>query len=236
MHDDPNNTSQPPQHFYAQNTIPAQFVHPSLQQSTPSKKDPWNWYKQQKKGIKIGVGCGTLFLALLLCMCSLTAIGGNHQASTPVAQTGQSVATQAVQKPNTSEPTPTPTVMPTVTPTPTPVPTAAPTLPPTHPPAPLTQPTHPPAPRTQPARPPAPQQPPAPVGVNGNPWGYNFSPGNFIYDPPADFCDYFNCIASFGRNTSGYVDECNDETFSHSGGRPGACSRHGGEMRPLYSH
>jgi hypothetical protein len=31
------------------------------------------------------------------------------------------------------------------------------------------------------------------------------------------------------------VDECHDGTYSHSGGRSGACSYHGGELRPLYS-
>jgi hypothetical protein len=31
------------------------------------------------------------------------------------------------------------------------------------------------------------------------------------------------------------VAECNDQMYSHSGGRQGACSYHGGEMRPLYA-
>ena len=69
-----------------------------------------------------------------------------------------------------------------------------------------------------------------------NPWGYNFTPGNLIYSPPGDFCGYFPCIPSFWNSTNGYVVECNDGDFSHSGGRSGACSYHGGEMRPLYSH
>jgi hypothetical protein len=56
-----------------------------------------------------------------------------------------------------------------------------------------------------------------------------------IYSPPTNFCDYFNCIPSFWNSTNGYVEECVDGTYSHSGGRSGACSHHGGELRPLYS-
>ncbi|MBV9709497.1 MAG: hypothetical protein JO011_01135 [Ktedonobacteraceae bacterium] len=114
-----------------------------------------------------------------------------------------------------------PTAVPTKAPIPTP--TVAPTPIPTQPPT--------------PTAPPAPQATQVPAtGVNGNPWGYNFQSGNLIYDPPANFCDYFNCIASFWKHTNGYVDECIDGTYSHSGGVSGACSWHGGEMRPLYSH
>lgn len=68
-----------------------------------------------------------------------------------------------------------------------------------------------------------------------NPWGYSFEPGNLIYNPPSDFCGYFACIKSFW-NGSGYVVECQDKMYSLSGGNSGACSYHGGEWRPLYSH
>jgi hypothetical protein len=72
--------------------------------------------------------------------------------------------------------------------------------------------------------------------VNCNPWGYNFSPpGNLIYNPPSGFCTYFNCIASFWNGT-GYVIECQDLTFSKTGGISGSCSHHGNDYRPLYSH
>jgi hypothetical protein len=69
--------------------------------------------------------------------------------------------------------------------------------------------------------------------VNCNPWGYNFSHGSVIYNPPGSFCDYFNCIASFWTSTNGYVEECQDRTYSHSGGRSGSCSHHGGNWRAL---
>ncbi len=99
---------------------------------------------------------------------------------------------------------------------------------PAHSPTPMPTPTPTLVPHSQPTQPP-------PVGVNGNPWGYDFNPGNLIYSPPENFCDYFDCVKNFW-GSSGYVDECNDETYSRSGGAANACVRHGGEMRPLYSH
>jgi hypothetical protein len=73
-------------------------------------------------------------------------------------------------------------------------------------------------------------------GAPSNPWGYNFCDyysGNTINNPPSNFCSYFACIASFWSFTNGYVAECNDTKYSHSGGVSGACSSHGGEWRPL---
>lgn len=43
----------------------------------------------------------------------------------------------------------------------------------------------------------------------------------------ADFCDTRDCIESFDEGT-GYRVQCADGTWSQSGGRPGACSWHGG--------
>jgi hypothetical protein len=68
-----------------------------------------------------------------------------------------------------------------------------------------------------------------------NPWGYNFSKGKLIYDPPSDFCSYFDCIDNFW-NGRGYVMECRDTSYSKSGGISGSCSYHNGNWRPLYSH
>src|SRR5438093_13258854 len=42
-----------------------------------------------------------------------------------------------------------------------------------------------------------------------NPWGYTFDGGTLITNPPATFCDYFSCIASFASGT-GYVVQCVD--------------------------
>ncbi len=87
---------------------------------------------------------------------------------------------------------------------------------------------------------PTPPPPPPPATCHtdapANPWGYDFCSGNLVTAPPGNFCSYFACIASFWSFTNGYVDQCNDGKYSHSGGRSGACSSHGGERRPLYSH
>jgi hypothetical protein len=55
-----------------------------------------------------------------------------------------------------------------------------------------------------------------------------------VTNPPQDICSYFNCIPNFW-NGVGYMEECHDATYSMSGGRRGACSYHGGELRPVYS-
>jgi hypothetical protein len=81
--------------------------------------------------------------------------------------------------------------------------------------------------------PPPPPPPPNTCGAPANPWGYNFCAGNVIYSPPSTFCNYFNCIPSFWTYTNGYVEECADATYSHSGGRSGSCSHHGGNLRAL---
>jgi hypothetical protein len=70
--------------------------------------------------------------------------------------------------------------------------------------------------------------------VPPNPWGYNFDAGSLISNPPSNFCDYFNCIATFWSGV-GYVVQCVDGTFSLSGGRSGVCSGHGGFSRNLYA-
>jgi hypothetical protein len=43
----------------------------------------------------------------------------------------------------------------------------------------------------------------------------------------ADFCTTHACIASFA-NGHGTIVQCRDGEWSHSGGLPGVCSRHGG--------
>lgn len=134
---------------------------------------------------------------------------------TPLAVGGDAPSATPVA---TASPTPWATPTPSPTPAPTPVPTAAPT------PVPTVAPTA------------APTAAPANLcGAPPNPWGYNFCGGGLIYAPDPSFCSYFHCIPSFWQSTNGYVDQCNDGTFSHSGGRSGACSYHGGENRPLYA-
>jgi hypothetical protein len=127
----------------------------------------------------------------------------------------------------TATPTATAIPTPTATPTPTPVPTTNPAAAPTQRPAAApVQPTKAPA-------PPPPAPPRATCGAPTNPWGYNFCAGNVISSPPSNFCSVFNCIPSFWTSTNGYVEECADATYSHSGGRSGSCSHHGGNLRAL---
>lgn len=89
-----------------------------------------------------------------------------------------------------------------------------------------------------PPSPPVPIPTPAHVGVNGNPWGYDFTPGQLLYSPVPGFCagQYFQCVSTFWEDSSGYVVECRNGLYSHSGGIHGACSRDGGVWRPLYTH
>ena len=72
-------------------------------------------------------------------------------------------------------------------------------------------------------------------GVSSNPWGYDFNAGSFITAPPATFCSYFSCIQGFWSG-QGYVEECQDGTYTLAGGVGGDCDAHGGDLRPLYYH
>jgi hypothetical protein len=98
-----------------------------------------------------------------------------------------------------------------------------------------------PSPKPTPAPPRGSPRPPVAFnycGAPSNPWHYNFCSayaGKYIYSPASGFCSYFNCIASFWQSTNGYVAECIDGTYSHSGGVSGACSHHGGVWRPLWA-
>lgn len=86
------------------------------------------------------------------------------------------------------------------------------------------------APQPTPKPQPVPTQPPAPT--------YNTDPngGQLVYNPPADFCDNNACVTTFWTATNGYVVECGNGEFSHSGGVRGACSRDGGVAAILYQH
>jgi hypothetical protein len=143
---------------------------------------------------------------------------------TALAQHNPNLTTVASTPTPTPRPTATPTLKPVLRATPTSKPQPTPTL------KPVLRAT--PTPRPQPT-------PTVHTGINGNPWGYDFNAGNLIYTPPSGFCNYFNCIATFYAPDDpgdGYIVECQDGTYSQSGGERGACSHHGGEMRPLYSH
>ncbi len=155
-------------------------------------------------------------IGLVLVAVWASALAGSN--SPPAPSSGQQVSQQDVAL------TPSPT---------TPVRSASPS---THPsPSPTPSPSSIPSPSPSPT-PVAP--PPAPAdrcGAPPNPWGYNFCGGNNIYSPPSTFCTYFVCIATFWTTANGYVVECNDAAYSHSGGQSGVCSHHGGMRQALYS-
>ena len=53
-------------------------------------------------------------------------------------------------------------------------------------------------------------------------------PGSTSHGTDSEFCSTHRCIENF-PNGSGYVVQCVDGEWSHSGGLSGACSDHGGE-------
>jgi len=171
------------------------------------------------------------FLTLVSGIANASASGTTQQpASAPTQQVVQTASTKMpLQKPTaTPTPSPTPTPTPTTSPTPTPEPVQQQ--------APVQQPSGgggQPSGGGQSAPPSHPSS--MPDGAPWNPWGYDFESGNTISSPPSAFCNYFSCINNF-PNGKGHVEECQDATYSKSGGISGSCSKHGGDWRALYSH
>jgi hypothetical protein len=198
---------------------PGQFQPPPSNRSQLQRQRGglWQWYKRQARGAKIGLGCGVLIVLLVLCSCVGAAFGARNSSVTPSASTPPSGQITGASPTATTASDLTPAFSPTVVSPPTATATAKPT------------------PTSTPTSTPTPTPTPCP-GVNCNPWGYNFSPGNLIYHPPSTFCSYFTCVSTFWTATSGYVVECYNGHYSHSGGVSGACSHNSGVWRPLYSH
>src|SRR5258708_6148773 len=186
-----------------------------------NKRGMVQWYKTRSRRMKISLGCGTLIAVVLFFFIVSAAIGSGNTATPPATSTP---AQQVVIPGDTPTPFPTAT-QPAATPTPKPTVKPTPTV--------IVRPTPTPI-------PPKPTPTPSCQAVNGNPWCYNFtSPGKLIYYPPASFCSYFNCIPTFQEPDDpgdGYIVQCADGMYSQSGGERGACSYHGGVLRPLYSH
>lgn len=202
-----------PDNWYPQYSHARPYPAPPPARPTPAHRRFWQWYRSKSTGAQAGLGCiGSIILLTLCGLCSTVAsfsqVGQTATAATPTAQTTLISTGQANS-----------TIAPTTVPTATPLP------------VPTTKPT------ARPTARPAPRPTPQPTcqGVNGNPWCYDFSPGNVISHPPAAFCQYFSCISSFWSG-QGYVMECQDTLYSKSGGRSGSCSHHSGNWRPLYSH
>lgn len=153
---------------------------------------------------------GSIVAVLSFCTLSGVAVGGGHGTlDTSSLASGDTTNTPSTSNVNVAH------ITTTATPRPQPTATHQSTA------TPIPQPTATPKPSCMPG------------AVNCNPWGYNFSHGSVIYNPPYNICDYFNCIPSFWDHTNGYVEECQDGTYSHSGGVRGSCSYHGGNWRAL---
>ncbi len=238
--------SLPPYH-HQNSTQPGQFQASPFNRPPPYSPSPqptrgpkwWHWYRIRDQKTQVGMGRTFLFVSVIFCCCMTVAIESCSPTSPPGAPTAPtpsqsattfsrstSMTTVIVTPTSPVRSSPRPTSTPRVTtktksrPTPTPKATTKPK----------------PRPLPTPRATAKPNPTPTPCsGVNCNPWGYNFSPGQFIYSPPSDFCAYFSCIDNF-PNGHGYVIECHDGQYSKSGGRQGACSDHNGVWRPLYAH
>jgi hypothetical protein len=201
--------------FYNQPTSQYWAGQQSPQQQPPPQKPP-------KKRRRLWLILGIIGGAVLLC-CIVSSVATALTPSAPATHTTPTTAaTQGAILAITVTTTPTATA--TASPTPNPKPTATAT------PRPVVYVT--PTPRPQPTATHC-------VGINGNPWCYDFNSGKTITYPPNGFCGYFNCIATFYAPDDpgdGYVVECSDGAYSQSGGESGACSSHGGVGRTLYAH
>lgn len=77
-----------------------------------------------------------------------------------------------------------------------------------------------------------------PGAVGHNPYCYTLTAtnGTRIRKPASGLCRYVSCDSTFWKQTRGYVVECKDGRYSHSGGIRGACSRDKGVKQLLYAH
>lgn len=178
----------------------------------------WHWFRGLTRRAQIIVG--SVALVGMCACCGIAGAAGNTSTANQQASNNRSSSsTVATAKPGaTATHVITGTPKPQATATHAPVPTQpAPTQPVSHPPTATPK--------------PAPKYP----AINSNPYDYTLvNTGHLLYNPATDICNWLNCIASFWKSTNGYVDLCNDGTYSHSGGVQGACSRHGYEKQPVY--
>ncbi|HEX5548015.1 MAG TPA: hypothetical protein VFX24_11440, partial [Ktedonobacterales bacterium] len=186
----------------------------------------WQRYRGLSRNIQVLIAVGAA-LTLLVCSCgscSVFASALNSEQPTAVSTATTHGVGQVAHKSNSPATATATRPLPTATATPRPkLPTATPKPLPTSTPKP---------------KPPTATPKPSciPGAVKCNPWGYNYSGGNLIYDPDPGICPspYFSCIKSFWKG-NGYVVECHDGDLSKSGGIRGSCSHHRGEWRPLYA-
>lgn len=174
----------------------------------------WPWYRGQSRRMQIIVGSVTL-LGICACCGIAGAMNGTSTTSTTAVNQQQQPGTSATQAPVSTTAPAKATAKPRPTATHAPV---------------ATQPvSHPPTATT----PPAPKYP----AINSNPWDYTFTnTGHLLYQPVGSFCDgtYFTCVSTFWKDTKGFVIQCGNGEFSHSGGVQGVCSRDGGPGSAVY--
>jgi hypothetical protein len=225
-----SNYQQPNQFYQNQQSYPNQTYQQQYQPPLPQRSKWYYWFSTNPDAVayrktwpktKAGkvFGCSTLVVAVLLCVLCGTIANANpsskpETASTQITPTVQVTPTHQIAV--LSKPTPSPTAIPT--------------------PAPIQQQ---PTPTPVPAQQSAPTQPPVPTcsGTTINGTCYNTDPngGTLVYSPPASFCSYFTCVSTFWKDTNGYVAECANAKYTHSGGVSGACSRDGGVIAKVYS-
>jgi hypothetical protein len=168
---------------------------------------PGAHFRSLPVGVQIGVVCALVLSVCIVAWSAAGALGASSGARTTGAPAAQSGSTATLS----------PTAAPTVTDTPLPAATAT---------AFVVQAVPPPPPTATPVG--------CPHGdVNGNPWCYSFTCCTYIYAPPGSFCSYFRCAPGFWQQANGYVEECKDGVYVHSGGRRWSCAFYGGNLRPL---
>jgi hypothetical protein len=99
------------------------------QPAPPGRRSFWQWYRAQTRFARIGLGCASLFVVLLLCTGGLAAYGSTLPPPPKTAQSPTSIPTKAPTQAIVL------TTVPTTPPTATRVPTATPTMKPTPTPA-----------------------------------------------------------------------------------------------------
>ena len=116
------------------NQFPQPYSQPP-QQKPPKRRNVWQWYKSKGRFAKLGIGCGSLLIVLMICTFSLAAYGSTlppqkADQPTPTTNNGTSQIATTAKTPttlvvsSTVKPTeaPTPTAKPTPKPTPKPKP------------------------------------------------------------------------------------------------------------------
>jgi hypothetical protein len=186
----------------------------------------------------IFVVCALVGLAAFVAP-STPSAGNVAAASTPTGSPGPNGAAAAVAAVGglTDAPAPTPGLTPALAPTPTVAPAT--TQPATVIPAPATTKpkANPPTSHKPSPKPPTTKPKPSTCGAPANPWGLNLCGHGHTMTAsqlPSGVCGYFDCIGNFPKGR-GYMVECNDHTYSMSGGISGACSSHSGEAGPVYN-